>query len=315
MTACRICLQPFGDDPPYHPACSESLFGSRAIPRIDFSLPSLMRLATEMAGKMSISGMQEKVSLKLADDKSRLEVAPSGGRYILKPEPSRFAFVPQNEHLTMSLARLVGIEVPPFGLIELTDGAVAYVVKRFDRGDDGAKYMMEDFCQLAGKPIRDKYEGSGELCVRILRQFASEPLIEIRKLFKMLLFGWCVANGDQHLKNFSMFTQAGGVRRLTPAYDLICTRLPIPSDRSLALTIGGKKSNLSRKLWLEFAGYCRIPERAAARLLSEQINALDSAVDLIRNSFLPDDLKAEYEAILRENTARLAEGSSPLGPA
>ncbi|SFI44329.1 serine/threonine-protein kinase HipA [Planctomicrobium piriforme] len=306
MTACRICLQPTGDDPPYHPACLESLFGSRTLPRLEFSLPSLMRLATDMAGKMSISGMQEKVSLKLSDDKSQLAVAPSDGRYILKPEPSRFAFVPQNEHLTMSLARLVGIEVPPFGLFELTDGAVAYLIKRFDRGDDGAKVLMEDFCQLAGKPLRDKYDGSGELCVRILRQFASEPLIEIRKLFKMLLFSWCVSNGDQHLKNFSLFTQAGGIRRLTPAYDLICTRLPIPGDRSLALTIGGKKSNLSRKLWLDFARYCQIPERAAVRLLSEQVEALEPAVALIHNSLLPDDLKAEYEAILRENTEQLS---------
>lgn len=306
MTACRICLQPTGDDPPYHPTCLQSLFGSPILPRLEFSLPLLMRLATDMAGKMSISGMQEKVSLQLSDDQSRLEVAPSGGRYILKPEPSRFAFVPQNEHLTMSLARLVGIEVPPFGLFELTDGAVAYLVKRFDRGDDGSKFLMEDFCQLAGKPMRDKYEGSGELCVRILRQFASEPLIEIRKLFKMLLFSWCVSNGDQHLKNFSLFTQAGGIRRLTPAYDLICTRLPIPSDRSLALTICGKKSNLSRTLWLDFAGYCQIPERAARRLLSEQIEVLDPAVTLIHNSFLPDDQQAEYEAILRENTERLA---------
>lgn len=306
MTACRICLQPTGDDPPYHPACLESLFGSDTLPRLEFSLPSLLRLATDMAGKMSISGIQEKVSLKLSNDKSRLEVAPNGGRYILKPEPSRFAFVPQNEHLTMSLARLVGIEVPAFSLFELTDGAVAYLVKRFDRGDDGTKFLMEDFCQLAGKPLRDKYNGSGELCVRILRQFASEPLIEIRKLFQMLLFSWCVSNGDQHLKNFSLFTQSDSLRRLTPAYDLICTRLPIPNDRSLALTICGKKSNLNRKLWLEFASYCQIPERAARRLLSDQIDSLEPSLATIRASFLPDDQKDEYESILRDNITNLA---------
>jgi serine/threonine-protein kinase HipA len=309
MTACRICLQATDDVPPYHPECLASLFGLPVLPRLEFSLPSLMRLATDMAGKMSISGMQEKVSLKLSDDKSQLEVAPSGGRYILKPEPSRFAFLPQNEHLTMNLARLVGIEVPPLGLFELTDGTVAYLIKRFDRGDDGTKFLMEDFCQLAGKPLRDKYEGSGELCVRILRQFASEPLIEIRRLFKLLLFSWCVSNGDQHLKNFSLFTQAGDIRRLTPAYGLICTRLPIPGDRSLALTIGGKKSNLSRELWLDFARYCQIPDRAAVRLLSEQTDAIDSAVSLIHDSLLPDDQKAEYEAILRENMELLSRGN------
>lgn len=199
----------------------------------------------------------------------------------------------------------MGIEVPPFGLFELTDKAVAYLISRFDRLDDGAKLPIEDFCQLAGKPLRDKYDGSGELCVRILRQFASEPLIEIRKLFQMLLFSWCVSNGDQHLKNFSLFTHAGGLRRLTPAYDLICTRLPIPNDQSLALTICGKKSNLTRKLWIDFAGYCQIPERAALRLLTDQINALEPSAALIQASFLPDDQKGEYESILRENISIL----------
>ena len=102
----------------------------------------------------------------------------------------------------MRLAELVGIEVPPFGLVELKDKAIAYIIKRFDRLDDGTKLQVEDFCQLAEKPIRDKYQGSGELCVRILRKYASEPLIEIRKLFKVLLFSWWASNGDQHLEEF-----------------------------------------------------------------------------------------------------------------
>ena len=309
MNACQICLETCNNDEQYHPACLETLFGSPSLPWLGFSLPSLMRVATEMAGKMSISGAQEKVSLRLSDDESRLEVAPRGGRYILKPEPARFAFVPQNEHLTMCLAKLTGIEVPPFGLMKLQDGAVAYLVKRFDRQDDGTKLAVEDFCQLAEKPIRDKYDGSGELCVRILRKFATEPIIEIRKLFQMLLFTWWVANGDHHLKNFSMFTQLNGRRQLTPAYDLLCTRLPIPGD-SLSLTIGGKKSNLTRKSWMDFAIYCQIPPKAAIRLLNQQAVILDEAVSLIRASYLPDDLKGEYEEIVRENTATLRQEES-----
>ena len=60
--------------------------------------------------------------------------------------------------------------------MELKDKAIAYLIKRFDRLDDGTKLQVEDFCQLAEKPLRDKYEGSSELCVRILRKYASEPL-------------------------------------------------------------------------------------------------------------------------------------------
>ncbi len=264
-----------------------------------------MGLAAEMAGKMSISGVQEKVSLRLSDDKSRFEIAPTGGRYILKPEPSRFAFIPQNEHLTMRLAELVGIEAPPLGLVELRDKTMAYLIKRFDRLDDGTKLQVEDFCQLDQKPIRDKYQGSGELCVRILRKYASEPLIEIRKLFKVLLFSWWVSNGDQHLKNFSLLRTTEGRWRLAPAYDLVCTRLPIPSDRDLAMPICGKTSNFTRQLWLDFARYGQIPERAAARLLQEQIHALEPSLRFIETSFLPDEMKFQYQEIVRHNTELL----------
>ncbi|MFZ5828436.1 MAG: type II toxin-antitoxin system HipA family toxin [Planctomycetota bacterium] len=254
---------------------------------------------------MSISGVQEKVSLRLSDDKSHFQIAPTGGRYVLKPEPSRFAFIPQNEHLTMRLAELVGIEVPPFGLVELKDKAIAYIIKRFDRLDDGTKLQVEDFCQLDEKPIRHKYQGSGELCVRILRKYASEPLIEVRKLLKVLLFSWWVSNGDQHLKNFSLVRTTEGRWRLAPAHDLVCTRLPIPSDRDLALPICGKRSNLDRRQWLDFAKYSQIPERAAARLLQEQIDGLESSLRFIKASFLPDDLKSRYQEIVQQNTELL----------
>ena len=108
------------------------------------------------------------------------------------------------------------------------------------------------------------------------------------------------------MKNFSLLTTIEGLRRLAPAYDLICTRLPIPTDQDLALPIGGKKNNLTRRSWLNFAGYCKIPERAAVRLLNEQIATTESSVDLIYASFLPDKLKAQYEAIVRQNTAILS---------
>lgn len=302
MATCRICLNPTAKDGNYHPECLELLLGIQSLPVLDIGLSKMMGLAAEMAGKMSISGVQEKVSLRLSDDRSRFEIAPTGGRYILKPEPSRFAFIPQNEHLTMRLAELVGIEVPPFGLVELKDQTIAYLIKRFDRLDDGTKLQVEDFCQLDEKPMRDKYQGSGELCVRILRKYASEPLIEIRKLLKMLLFSWWVSNGDQHLKNFSLVRTTEGRWRLAPAYDLVCTRLPIPSDRSLAMSILGKKSNLSRRVWFDFAEYAQIPKRATARLLQEQIDALEPSLRFIEASFLPNELKSQYQDIIRRNT-------------
>ncbi|MBI1899761.1 MAG: HipA domain-containing protein [Planctomycetia bacterium] len=304
MPSCAICLGSTRGTSEYHPACIRRLFGTGRLPSLNIDLNELYRLAAELAGKMSLSGVQEKISLVLSQNKEELQAVATGGRFILKPEPARFASLPQNEHLTMRLAAVSGIEVPPFGLVRLKDGPLAYVVKRFDRLDDGGKLHVEDFCQLAEAPMRDKYEGSAELCVRVLRTHSSEPLVQIWKLYRLLLFGWWTANGDQHLKNFSIITHRDGFRRLAPAYDLVCTRLVIPRD-TLALPVCGKRSNLNVPLWLNFADYCRIPERAARRLLAAQAAVLDRALALIGRSFLPDDAKARYEAIIRENTAVL----------
>lgn len=292
------------NDAEYHSECLTQLFGTPHLPALDVDLATLYRIAATMAGKMSVSGTQEKISLALSPDRSSLEVAASGGRYILKPESSRFSSLSQNEHLTMRLAALASIEVPPLGLIRLKQGSQAYIIKRFDRLEDGTKLHVEDFCQLSGKHVRNKYDGSAELCVRILRKFATEPLIEIQKLFRLLLFNWWVANGDMHLKNFSMMTQ-DTIRKLAPAYDLVCTRLVIPGDL-LALPVGGRKEKLTRRIWLDFAEYCGLPKKTAKNMIVTQIELLDRAIIHIESSFLPDDMKLQYIAIVRENTAILS---------
>jgi serine/threonine-protein kinase HipA len=141
--------------------------------------------------------------------------------------------------------------------------------------------------------------------VKLLRRFASEPLIEIQKLYRLLVFVWWSGNGDMHLKNFSLLVDEQGVTRLTPAYDLVCTRLVIPND-PLALSILGKKDNLDRKHWLAFANYCQLPEKAAARLLEAQAAALPEAVSLLERCFLPPEQKAQYRQLLEERSAKLA---------
>jgi serine/threonine-protein kinase HipA len=305
MAKCLICLAGTRGNAEFHERCLDALFGQESLPALAVEPANLYSLAAKMAGKMSISGAQEKISLALSADRKTLEPSPSGGRYILKPEPSRFSSLPENEHVTMRLASLAGIETPPFGLVRMQGGSLAYLMKRFDRLDDGTKLHVEDFCQLAEKPMRDKCQGSAESCVRILRKYASEPLIEIRRLYQLLLFSWWVSNGDQHLKNFSLLMTPDGYRRLSPAYDQICTRLVLPDD-DLALTLSGKKKNITRRMWLNFAEYCEIPERAAKRVIGEQTDVLDEALDLIARSFLPERGKTRYEEILRENTAVLS---------
>ena len=298
---CRICLGDVSGEDDYHPRCVRKLFNSSKVPQLDIELSKLHVAALAMVGHTSLSGIQKKISVNMEPRRAALRVAAEGGRYILKPQTETYPSVPENEHVTTRLAELAGIEVSPNGLVPLKDGSLAYVVRRFDRLSNGHKLRQEDFCQLAEKSPKEKYDGSGELCVRLLRHYASEPLVEILKLYRLLVFTWWSGNGDMHLKNFSLLADEKGIFRFTPAYDLLSTRLVIPND-TLALPILGRKDNLKRSTWLKFADYCQLPEKIALRVLDKQASALDEATKLIERSFLPADQKQQYKRLIAEHT-------------
>jgi serine/threonine-protein kinase HipA len=304
---CRVCLENVRGEKDYHERCMRALFGTAKVPKLDIELSKLHTAALAMVGHTSLSGIQKKISVNLAADRATLQVAAEGGRYILKPQTETYPALPENEHVTTRLAQLVEIEVAPFGMVPLKDGSLAYIVRRFDRLDDGRKLRQEDFCQLAELSPKEKYDGSAELLVRLLRKYASEPLIEILKLYRLLVFIWWSGNGDMHLKNFSLLVDEQGVMRLTPAYDLACTRLVIPND-ALALPITGKKDNLDRDDWMAFARYCQLPEKTALRVLETQASVTDSAAALIDRSFMSAEQKKAYRALTAERRAQLERG-------
>jgi len=304
---CLACLGEGAGEGGYHEDCSRRIFGSRSAPLVDVELGRLHTLALAMVGRTSLSGVQRKISLGLSADRMTLQLAAAGARYILKPQAQAYPALPENEHLTMQLAAASGLEVPPNALVRLRDGSLAYLAVRFDRPEGGGKLRQEDFCQLAGKLPKEKYDASAELCARIVRRHASEPGVEMLKLYRLLVFSWWVANGDAHLKNLSLLTGRDGRHALAPAYDQLCTRLVIPDD-VLALPVGGKKDHLTRRTWLDFAEYCGLPPRAAGRVLARQAGVLGPALRLLARSPLPDEMKQACEDVLRERTAELAAG-------
>lgn len=305
---CLACLRPIdGGRGAYHRACLRALFETDVVPTIDIELAKLHTVGLAMAGKTSLSGVQRKVSLGLSTERTTLEVSIAPGRFILKPKAETFAELPENELTTMRLAAEVGLEVPPCALVILKDGSTAYVVRRFDRAGDH-KVHQEDFCQLAQKSPKEKYDGSGELCVRVVRRYASEPGIEMLKLYRQLVFAWWTGNGDMHLKNLSMLRDDDGLIRMTPAYDLISTRLHIPED-DLALPIGGKRGGVTRRTWRELADYAGIPRKAADRVLDDMASREDACLALVERSPLSPPLREAYRALLQDRTAALVSHS------
>ncbi len=305
---CLICLEDVAPGERHHPKCLQGLFGVRRAPAVDVELAKLYTIAQAMVGHTSISGIQRKISLGLTPDRATLQVAIEGGQFILKPQAQTFPNLPENEHLTMRMAAAAGIDIPPCGLVHLRDDSLAYIVRRFDRVPPKAKLLQEDFCQLGELSPKQKYEGSAELCARLVHRFASEPLVEALKLFRRVVFTWWSGNGDMHLKNFSLLRSAEGLYRLSPAYDLLCTSLVV-RDEQLALAVGGNKRDVTSRQWLEYAAYCKLTEKAAVRVLSEVRDTLEPALRLIGRSRLPAEMQEGYSALLRERSAALGRAA------
>lgn len=196
--------------------------------------------------RISISGVQEKLSLVLDRNKLRLTEAGEQGQYILKPIPRDILKVgqaPANEHLTMQIAKQVyGIDTAENCLMFFEDFKPAYLVKRFDIKNDGSKYRQEDMASVAQKTKENagedfKYEYDYLQLGLVLKKSVTAPEVEMEKFFKIVVFNYLISNGDAHLKNFSLLESDNGDYLLSPAYDLVCTRLHV-NDSDMALKSG-----------------------------------------------------------------------------
>lgn len=299
MTPCLCCGRPLDDTTgEHHAECLHELFGTSTPLAVDVDLARLHTLALAMVGRVSVSGVQRKLSVHVDTARATLQIAAGPSRYLLKPQAATFPHLPENEWVTQRLAALAGIVVPPAALLRLRDDSFAYVVRRFDRRDDGRKRAMEDFCQLAGLQPAEKYSASTELCGRIVARFASEPLIEQLRLYRQVRFAWWVGNGDLHLKNLALLREDDGLWRLSPAFDQLNTRLVLPDD-ALALPIDGKRDNLKPASWRRFGERLGLGSRARERVDAELRAALPDALALLAAAPLPDTMRRNYADLLQ----------------
>lgn len=306
MRRCLVSLQPLDGDGLVRPEVCEALFGLPTLPSVSVDLARLHTFGLAMVGHTSLSGVQRKISLGLDTRRATLRVSLEGRQYVLKPPSTAYPHLPANEHLTMHLARRCGLRVPDFGLVPLASGELAYLVRRFDRPEGGGKLRMEDICQLAGKLPADKYRGSHELVARLVRGYATEPLVEARELVRRVLFCWWTGNGDMHLKNWALLTGPDGRQRLSPAYDLLNTRLYLPED-SLALPLGGRDRHLTARHLREYAAYAGLRPRALRRVAQELRGAQEDCLELVEASFLPEELGQSYGELLESRGVIIEE--------
>lgn len=306
MNKCLICTNPVNSGDNYHPKCLQKLFDSKKAPELNVRFSELSELAKKSVhARVTVPGVQTKLSLEIekkAEGTDKLTIVGLWGSYILKPPSNRWPELPENEHCTMMMAELAGIETVPYGLIYLASGELAYITKRIDRDDQGHKYAMEDMCQLTGRLTEDKYKGSHEQIARIVKQFSANPLFDLTRLFELVLFSYLTGNGDMHLKNFSLFNDLKLGWKLAPGYDLLSTRLVIPEEKDpeeLALTLTGKKSNFQLKSFIEFGSTIGLNKKQITNIVDKFLSRKKAFIETIEKSFLSEEMKDSYKEILK----------------
>ena len=288
--------------------CSKAFFGRDEIPVIDINQETLEELARQNSNLgLTVPGVQKKISLHLSDqDSPRLTLVGYPAGYILKPQTEEYRQLPEAEDLVMDIADLMGVRTVAHGLIDL-NGEYAYITRRVDRAG-GQVFAMEDFCQLSERLTQDKYKGSYERCAGIIMRHSSVPGFDLSEFFLRLLVCFLTGNSDMHLKNFSLIERTPGGRDfvLSPAYDLLPVNVILPEDtEEAALTLNGKKSNLTRNDFLALANNIKLSEKAAKNMMALVASKVDGAIDLCHHSYLDQDLKDTLIDLMRKRAERI----------
>jgi serine/threonine-protein kinase HipA len=228
----------------------------------------------DLIDPVALAGVQDKLSAGMIS----LPVASAGRRFILKLNAPEFPHVVENELVMFRYAAKLRIPLSRVQLIRDVAGRPGLLVERFDRvplaggcPDEVQRLAVEDGAQVLKLYPADKYNvGFGQVC-HALADYCSAPLPALRNLAIQAAFAWLSGNGDLHAKNVSMVQQPHGEWSIAPVYDIPST--VVYGDRTLALTIAGKRSGISRRHFLGWAAELGLTDRAAVQVVELALKA------------------------------------------
>jgi serine/threonine-protein kinase HipA len=202
--------------------------------------------------------------------------------------------------------------VPPCSLIELADGELAFLIKRFDR-EKGQKVQIEDFASVLNLPAESKYSSSYLAIGQAVAQHCRDRGLEKIRIMKLVMLSYLLGNNDLHLKNFALIDREDHYE-LSPVYDVLCAaRYYTQHDLALDLapdylgsldTLGYFTAND----FIELGRMLGIDDRPLRSLTNELLTAKDAVLDLIQVSFLPPGEQRLVAAIIKEQFAKFAAG-------
>lgn len=267
--------------------------------------------------KFSLAGVQMKFSMKEKAGRYNLSEDDVLGDWIVKTPSTKHKDVPVNEYTAMKLAELVGVDIPEIKLVELNkldnlpqinlpDEKLAFAIKRFDRNND-VRIHMEDFAQVLVKYPHEKYNSANyEQIGRIIHEFSGDGFSDAQQFSRRLLVNILLANGDAHLKNWSLIYSDRITPMLSPAYDIVTTSVYIDGERNFALNLGKTREwyDVSLERFQSWSEHAKIPWRAIKPHLDE---VMDKARNLWPDAIKDLPMNEEHKQKLQNHWSNLHE--------
>ena len=325
MSYCRISLkkvQKNAKHPEYRDAEFRSMFGSTKVnPALPFSRSEFKQESIKYTKGMSISGVQQKLSLKV-DDEYRIIPVSEGGEYILKPSPEEFPNASENEHAAMITSGLLKIDTASCGLVSFSEGELAYMTKRFDRLENGDKQHQEDLVQGFGMMSSRKYDESYEASGKLIHEMTYGKMSVVLDFVRRVIHAYLIGNNDMHLKNISLQKSPENTSRyydkLTPNYDSLFTDgfEHVDNDGFLALDL--LENGFSEKYgyygfytghdFVELGIRLNIPEKLIKKTIEDMANKKDALKEVVMHSYMPDGMKTRALDLLDDRSRVLLIG-------
>jgi serine/threonine-protein kinase HipA len=310
----------------YCSKCIKELFNGTIPNPLTFDRVEFTKKRAELSARMSISGVQDKISLTF--EKKDLIPTATNGKYILKPIPSGDGHIQNekdiaaNEHLSMLISKnIFKIPTASCGLIKFSDEELAYITKRFDYDEfSNSKYDQEDFAGVMGiTPATHgenyKYDACSYLdCARMIKKYVASSITSQEDFFKRIILNYLICNGDAHIKNFSLYSKSDSNEYfLTPNYDLLNTRFHINEkygDMAIDLLDDYTSTYEAYGYYTyddfkTFAKYIDLPEIRFNKIMKFIEDSYQEVEKLIDKSFLSSKAKEFYTESYKDRMKRL----------
>ena len=246
-------------------------------------------LMDKFAIKSGVSGVQPKLLLK-AHNKTTMKFE----HFIVKSWENSYPNLAINEYFCMKAIQNANLPTPEF---YLSDDFKMFIMKRFDVNEDNSYLGFEDMCVLTARDTEQKYNGSYEEIVRVIKDIISPQKRKesLKIFFKALIMNHLLKNGDGHLKNYGiLYKNDFQDSYLAPIYDVITTTIYIKNDIP-ALRLSDGKLWWKEKTYKNFAKQsCSLSNKEYLQILDECQNAMIKTKSEIENYHCEDKEVMEF---------------------